>query len=258
VKKVVETLVEEIIVEAAICALFLFHLRSSLVAIISLPVGVLIAFAVMRQQGINANIMSLGGIAIAIGAMLDAAIVLIENTHKHLEQWREEKSAQPTGTDYFAIIKASTTQVGPALFFSLLIITVSFLPVFALEAQEGRLFAPLAYTKTYAMAAASALSVTLVPVLCYYLVRGRIRREIDNPLNRWLIAAYQPAIRGVLKHPRSSLVLALLLLVATLYPVAQLGGEFMPALDEGDLLYMPTAQPGLSAAKAECCNRPTA
>ncbi|MDD3528551.1 MAG: efflux RND transporter permease subunit [Gallionellaceae bacterium] len=244
-------LAEEFVVVALVCVAFLFHLRSSLVAIISLPLGILIAFMVMRQQGINANIMSLGGIAIAIGAMVDAAVVMIENMHKHLEAWRQARPGQePGGADYFELARDAAVEVGPALFFSLLIITVSFLPVFTLEAQEGRLFAPLAFTKTYAMAAAAGLSVTLIPVLMGLFIRGRIRDEHSNPLSRGLIALYRPLIQFALRHPRSGLVVGFLALAATAYPAAKLGSEFIPPLDEGDLLYMPTTLPGLSPGKA--------
>jgi len=244
-------LLEEFAVVALICFAFLFHLRSALVAIVSLPLGVLAAFIVMQQQGINANVMSLGGIAIAIGAMVDAAIVMIENAHKHLEQWEHEHPGQALqGEARWRVIGDSAVEVGPALFFSLLIITLSFVPVFALQAQEGRLFAPLAYTKTYAMAAAAGLAVTLVPVLMGYLIRGRIPSETANPLNRVLIALYRPVLNAVLKAPWLTLLVAALLLVSSLWPLQQLGREFMPPLDEGDLLYMPTALPGLSAGKA--------
>jgi Cu(I)/Ag(I) efflux system membrane protein CusA/SilA len=244
-------LLEEFAVVALICFAFLFHLRSALVAIVSLPLGVLAAFIVMQQQGINANVMSLGGIAIAIGAMVDAAIVMIENAHKHLEQREHEHPGQALqGEARWRVIGDAAVEVGPALFFSLLIITLSFVPVFALQAQEGRLFAPLAYTKTYAMAAAAGLAVTLVPVLMGYLIRGRIPSETANPLNRVLIALYRPVLNGVLKAPWLTLVVAVLLLVSSLWPLQQLGREFMPPLDEGDLLYMPTALPGLSAGKA--------
>jgi Cu(I)/Ag(I) efflux system membrane protein CusA/SilA len=247
-----EKLVEELVVVALVCAAFLFHLRSSLVVVIFLPLGILAAFIVMHLQGINANIMSLGGIAIAIGTMVDAAIVMIENVHKHLE--RETAS----DANRWEIVARAAGEVGPALFFSLLIITLSFLPVFTLEAQEGRMFAPLAYTKTYAMAAAAGLSVTLVPVLMGYFIRGRMRPETDNPLNRGLMAVYRPCIHWVLKRP-GAVVLAALLIAATglwplygLWPLHKpLGSEFMPTLDEGDLLYMPTTFPGLSAGKAQ-------
>jgi Cu(I)/Ag(I) efflux system membrane protein CusA/SilA len=251
VRNLGEKLAEEFIVVALVCALFLFHLRSALVAIVSLPLGVLAAFIVMQQQGINANVMSLGGIAIAIGAMVDAAIVMIENAHKHLERWAHDHPGEVLpGEARWRVIGDAAVEVGPALFFSLLIITLSFVPVFALEAQEGRLFSPLAYTKTYAMAAAAGLSVTLVPVLMGYLIRGRIPNEAANPLNRWLIALYRPILDAVLKVPKLTLTIAAALLVVSLWPLQHLGSEFMPPLDEGDLLYMPTALPGLSAAKA--------
>ncbi|MDE2089796.1 MAG: efflux RND transporter permease subunit, partial [Gammaproteobacteria bacterium] len=238
-----EKLIEESIVVALVCLVFLFHLRSALVAIVSLPLGILAAFIVMRYQGINANIMSLGGIAIAIGAMVDAAIVMIENMHKHLER-------HGPGANYWEAARIAAHEVGPALFFSLLIITVSFLPVFTLEAQEGRLFAPLAYTKTYAMAAAAGLAVTLVPVLMGYLIRGRIRPERSNPLNRWLIAGYRPVIDAVLRFRAATLVVALLLLASVLVPFKRLGSEFMPPFNEGDLLYMPTTLPSISIGAA--------
>ena len=253
-----DKLVEEFAVVALVCVVFLLHLRSALVAIVSLPLGVLAAFVVMRLQGVNADIMSLGGIAIAIGAMVDAAIVMIENAHKKLEAWRHAqpvraagaKPAEPSAEERWKLIVEASVEVGPALFFSLLIITLSFLPVFALEAQEGRMFKPLAYTKSYAMAAAAILAVTLVPVLMGYVIRGRIPAEEANPLNRWLIALYRPLLRGVLDWPKTTLVVAALALAATAYPALQLGGEFMPQMDEGDLLYMPTALPGLSPGKA--------
>src|SRR4051812_16725551 len=246
-----DKLIEEFIVVALVCAVFLFHLRSSLVAIVTLPLGVLAAFIVMRYQGVNANIMSLGGIAIAIGAMVDAAVVMIENAHKHIEAWRHAHPGRTlTGSEQWTVIADAAAEVGPALFFSLLVITLSFVPVFALEAQEGRLFSPLAFTKTYAMAAAAALSVTLVPVLMGYLIRGRIPDERSNPLNRFLIAIYQPFLAMVLRFPKTTLIVAVLLLAATIFPASRLGGEFMPPLDEGDLLYMPSALPGLSAGKA--------
>ena len=244
-------LIEEFIVVALVCALFLFHLRSALVAIVTLPLGVATAFLIMRGQGIDANIMSLGGIAIAIGAMVDAAIVMIENAHKRLEQWRREHDgAMPAGADHWRVITDASLEVGPALFFSLLIITLSFLPIFTLEAQEGRLFAPLAFTKTYAMAAAAGLAVTLTPVLMGYWIRGRIPEERANPLNRALASAYRPAIDGALAHPRFVIAAALVALATVVWPLTRLGAEFMPVMDEGDLLYMPTALPGLSAAKA--------
>ena len=244
-------LLEEFIVVAVVCFVFLFHLRSALVAIVSLPLGILAAFIVMHYQGVNANIMSLGGIAIAIGAMVDAAVVMIENAHKHLERWAHEHPAGTLkGEARWRVIGDSAAEVGPALFFSLLIITLSFVPVFTLEAQEGRLFAPLAFTKTYAMAAAAGLSVTLIPVLMGYLIRGRIPDEQKNPVNRGLIAVYRPVLDAVLRWPRATIAIAVLLLAATAWPMLRIGGEFMPPLDEGDLLYMPTALPGLSAGKA--------
>ncbi|WP_457789998.1 efflux RND transporter permease subunit [Pseudomonas sp. PL-6] len=251
VRNLGEKLVEEFVVVALVCLAFLWHLRSSLVAIVSLPLGVLIAFIVMQQQGINANIMSLGGIAIAIGAMVDAALVMIENAHKKLEHWHAEHPGQQLkGERHWQVIGQAALEVGPALFFSLMIITLSFIPVFTLQAQEGRLFGPLAFTKTYAMAAAAGLSVTLVPVLMGYWIRGRIPDEQRNPLNRGLIRVYQPVLEWVLRFPKATLVLALLVFLSALWPASQLGGEFLPPLDEGDLLYMPTALPGLSAQKA--------
>lgn len=237
-------LIEEFIVVALVCALFLFHLRSALVVILSLPVGILVAFIVMQSQGINANIMSLGGIAIAIGAMVDAAIVLIENVHKHLEK---EKL---TDNNRWQIMMRASAEVGPPLFFSLLIITLSFLPVFALEAQEGRMFAPLAYTKTYAMAAAAGLSITLVPVLMGYLIRGHITPEHKNPVNRALVAVYTPIINLVLRSPLKVIFVGAIVVVVGMWPMTQLGGEFMPTLDEGDLLYMPSTFPAISIGKA--------
>jgi copper/silver efflux system protein len=246
-----EKLIEEFIVVALVCALFLWHLRSSLVAIISLPLGVLVAFVVMRQQGINANIMSLGGIAIAVGAMVDGAVVMIENAHKHIEAWqRKHPDETLRGEAHWRVIVEAASEVGPALFFSLLIITLSFIPVFTLEAQEGRLFGPLAFTKTYAMAASAALSVTLVPVLMGYWIRGRIPDESKNPLNRWMIRGYRPLLEAVLARPRTTLVVAVLVFLSAAWPISRLGGEFLPPLDEGDLLYMPSALPGLSAQKA--------
>ncbi|TDF63888.1 efflux RND transporter permease subunit [Cupriavidus sp. L7L] len=244
-------LIEEFIVVALVCLVFLFHLRSALVAIVSLPLGVLAAFLVMRYQGVNANIMSLGGIAIAIGAMVDAAVVMIENAHKHLEHWHADNpGGELSARERWRIVGDSAAEVGPALFFSLLIITLSFIPVFTLEAQEGRLFSPLAFTKTYSMAAAAGLSITLVPVLMGYMIRGKIPLEQANPLNRWLIRGYQPLLARVLSHPKITLAIAALLLVASAWPIMRIGGEFMPPLDEGDLLYMPSALPGLSAGKA--------
>ncbi|HLO96620.1 MAG TPA: CusA/CzcA family heavy metal efflux RND transporter, partial [Burkholderiaceae bacterium] len=242
---------EEFLVVALVCAVFLWHLRSALVAIISLPLGVLAAFVVMRYQGINANMMSLGGIAIAIGAMVDAAVVMIENAHKKLEAWQHAHPDRAlVGAERWGVITEAAEEVGPALFFSLLIITLSFIPVFTLEAQEGRLFGPLAFTKTYAMAAAAGLSVTLIPVLMGYWIRGRIPDEQKNPITRVLIAVYRPALEWVLRRPRATLAIALAALATTLWPLARLGGEFLPSLDEGDLLYMPSALPGLSAQRA--------
>ncbi|WP_124095579.1 efflux RND transporter permease subunit [Burkholderia gladioli] len=244
-------LVEEFVIVALVCALFLFHLRSALVAILSLPLGVLAAFIVMRHQGINANLMSLGGIAIAIGAMIDAAIVMIENAHKHLEAHQHAHPGKPlAAARRWELIAHAAAEVGPALFFSLLIITLSFMPVFTLEGQEGKLFAPLAYTKTYTIAAAAGLSVTLVPVLMGYLIRGRIPPEHANPINRWLTRLYAPLIAATLRRPWVAIGLAALALLLTVIPLSRLGGEFMPPLDEGDLLYMPTALPGISVDKA--------
>jgi len=244
-------LLEEFVVVALVCSIFLWHLRSSLVAIVSLPIGILIAFAVMRYQGINANIMSLGGIAIAIGAMVDAAVVMIENAHKKAEAWRHANPGKELeGEEQWQVMTSAAQEVGPALFFCLLIITLSFIPVFTLEAQEGRLFGPLAFTKTYAMAAAAGLSVTLVPVLMGYWIRGKLPDESRNPLNRGLIRVYRPALDAVLDHPKSTIAVAVLILATTLWPRSRLGGEFLPPMDEGDLLYMPSALPGLSAQKA--------
>ncbi len=237
-------LILEFVVVGLVCLIFLWHARSTLVAVLSLPIGILAAFIVMQWQGLNANIMSLGGIAIAIGAMIDAAIVMIENLHKHIE--RQGLSDR----NRWELVALASKEVGPALFFSLLIITVSFLPVFALEAQEGRLFAPLAYTKTYAMAAAAILAVTLVPVLMGYCIRGRVLPESRNPVNRGLIALYRPVLKGILARPFLSLLVTLLTLVLGWLPVSKIGSEFMPPLDEGDLMYMPTTYPGVSIGKA--------
>ena len=237
------TLIEESIIVALVCVVFLLHLRSALVAIIMLPVGILMAFAAMKALGLGSNIMSLGGIAIAVGAMIDAAIVMIENAHKHLER-------APPDKPRVEILIEAASEVGPALFFSLLVITVSFLPIFTLEAEEGRLFGPLAYTKTFAMAAAALLSVTLVPALMVIFVRGRIIPEARNPINRMLIALYRPLIRGVLKVKTLTILLAVVVLGLSLWPMRQLGSEFMPTLDEGTLMYMPTTLPGLSVTKA--------
>jgi Cu(I)/Ag(I) efflux system membrane protein CusA/SilA len=239
-----EKLIEESIVVSLVCIIFLLHFRSSLVAIVMLPVGILISLIVMYLMGINANIMSLGGIAIAIGAMIDGAIVMIENAHKHIEK------GEGKGRDHWQTIMEAAKEVGPALFFSLLIITVSFMPIFTLEAQEGRLFKPLAYTKTFAMAAAALLSVTLVPVLMGIFIRGRILPEQRNPITRFLIWLYRPAIQKVLKYKKLTLVIALLALVSALYPMKRLGSEFMPPLNEGSLLYMPVTLPGISVTKA--------
>ncbi len=243
-------LLEEFLVVALVCAIFLFHLRSALVAVVALPIGVLAAFIVMHWQGVNANIMSLGGIAISIGAMVDGAIVMVENVHKHLEAFESKHNRTPASAERWHLVSAASVEVGPALFFSLVVIALSFIPVFSLEAQEGRLFSPLAFTKTYAMAAAAGLSVTLVPVLMGYLIRGRIPREAANPINRFLMSAYRPALEAVLRFPKATLVAAAVLLALTAIPMLRLGGEFMPALDEGDLLYMPSALPGLSVSKA--------
>jgi copper/silver efflux system protein len=250
VKNLTHKLVEEFIIVAVVCTLFLFHLRSAFVAIVSLPLGVLIAFIVMYYQGVNANIMSLGGIAIAIGAMVDGAVVMIENAHKHIERWKHEHVAETLrGPEQWRVVGEAAAEVGPALFFSLLIITLSFIPVFTLEAQEGRLFSPLAFTKTYAMAGAAGLAVTLIPVLMGYLIRGRIPDERTNPLNRGLIAIYRPSLAAVLRHPKTTLLAAGVAIVATAWPLSRLGGEFMPPLDEGDLLYMPSALPSIATGK---------
>ena len=237
-------LVEELVVVALICVVFLFHVRSSLVAIITLPLGILTAFIIMYWQGINANIMSLGGIAIAIGAMTDGAIVMIENMHKHMEK------TPLTDENRWQVVTDAASEVGPALFFSLLIITVSFMPVFILEAQEGRMFSPLAYTKTYAMAASAGLAITLVPVLMGYFIRGKVISEQKNPVNRLLVNTYKPLLNLVLRFPKMTLLLALVVAIIGFYPVNKIGSEFIPPLDEGDLMYMPTTYPGLSIGKA--------
>ncbi len=237
-------LLEEFTVVALVCMIFLFHVRSSLVAIVSLPVGILTAFIVMHWQGLNANIMSLGGIAIAIGVMIDGAIVMIENMHKHLE------TTPITPENRWQIVAKSASEVGPALFFSLLITTVSFMPVFTLEAQEGRMFSPLAFTKTYAMAASAALAITLVPVLMGYFIRGKVLPEHKNPINRFLISVYSPLLKQVLSYPKSCIGLALILLATSLWPLSKIGSEFIPTLDEGDLMYMPTTYPGISIGQA--------
>ena len=244
VKNLRDKLLLEFAIVALVCVIFLFHVRSSLVAIVSLPVGILAAFIVMRAQGMNANIMSLGGIAIALGAMIDGAIVMIENMHKHMER------TPLTAANRWRIVATSAAEVGPALFFSLLIITVSFMPVFTLEAQEGRLFAPLAFTKTYAMAAAAALTITLVPVLMGYCIRGRVAPEHNNPVNRALQAVYLPVLKKVLDFPKTTILLAFAVLATGLWPLDKIGAEFMPPLDEGDLMYMPTTYPGISIGKA--------
>ena len=237
-------LLEELAVVAIVCVAFLFHLRSSIVAVITLPLGILVSFIIMYMQGINANIMSLGGIAIAIGAMTDGAIVMIENMHKHMEK------TPLTDENRWQIVAKAASEVGPALFFSLLIITVSFLPVFILEAQEGRMFSPLAYTKTYAMAASAGLAITFVPVLMGYFIRGKVVSEKKNPLNRLLIAIYMPVLKQVMKFPKSTIVAAILVTIVGFWPVDKIGSEFIPPLDEGDLMYMPTTYPGISIGKA--------
>lgn len=237
-------LAEEFVVVAIVCALFLFHIRSSLVIAISLPIGILSAFIVMHWQGINANIMSLGGIAIAIGAMVDGAIVMIENVHKHIEK------TPLTDKNRWQVIGRAAEEVGAPLFFSLLIITLSFVPVFALEGQEGKMFSPLAYTKTYAMAAAAGLAITLVPVLMGYFIRGKVLPEHKNPVNKALIVLYRPMLNLSLRYPKSMIVLAIVLMGSAFYPTSKLGSEFIPPLDEGDLMYMPTTYPGISIGKA--------
>ncbi|WLI75074.1 efflux RND transporter permease subunit [Kosakonia sp. H02] len=251
VETLTHKLIEEFIVVALVCTLFLFHFRSALVAIVSLPLGILGAFIVMHYQGINANIMSLGGIAIAIGAMVDAAIVMIENMHKVMEQWRHDNPGrQPENADYWRFSEQAAVEVGPALFCSLLIITLSFIPVFSLEAQEGHMFSPLAFTKSWAMAVAAGLGITLVPVLMALFIRGKIPDEKANPINRFLIRLYEPLLDKVLAWPKATLTIALFILLATLWPLSRLGSEFMPPLNEGDLLYMPSTLPGISAREA--------
>ena len=250
VENLFHKVIEEMFVVGLVCLLFLMHARSTLVAVITLPLAILIAFIIMNKMGVNANIMSLGGIAIAIGAVVDGAIVMIENMHKHLEHFEQENKRQPDMKEHWRLVAEASVEVGPALFFSLLIITLSFMPVFALEAQEGRLFSPLAYTKTFAMAAAAVLSITLVPVLMGFFIRGKIPKETSNPISRFLIALYKPSLTLVLKFPKMTLVVALIALMSAWYPMSNLGSEFMPELDEGDLLYMPTALPGISASKA--------
>ncbi len=239
-----KSLAEELAIVALICVIFLFHVRSSLVAVFSLPLGILTAFTVMYWQGLNANIMSLGGIAIAIGAMIDGAIVMIENMHKHMER------TPLTPENRWKIVAASASEVGPALFFSLLIITVSFVPVFTLEAQEGRMFSPLAFTKTYAMAASAALAITVVPVLMGYFIRGKVVAENKNPVNRLLITGYMPLLKTVLRFPKITLAIAVVIFLVGIWPVNKIGSEFIPDLDEGDLMYMPTTYPGISIGKA--------
>ncbi len=251
VENLVEKLIEESIVVSLICILFLLHTRSALVAILTLPIGILMAFIVMKWQGINANIMSLGGIAIAIGAMVDGAIVMIENAHKHLEHAGDRKGGELTSAERWEAIADASREVGPALFFSLLIITVSFLPVFTLQAQEGRLFAPLAFTKTYAMAASAILAVTLVPVLMGFFIRGKIMPEAKNPVNRFLHWLHAPVLKQAIQFRWITLTIAIALLAVTSYPLQKLGSEFMPPLDEGDILYMPTTYPGISITKAK-------
>ncbi|MGB1199209.1 MAG: efflux RND transporter permease subunit [Thalassotalea sp.] len=239
-----QKLLEELAVVAIVCVVFLFHVRSSIVAVITLPLGILVSFIIMYMQGINANIMSLGGIAIAIGAMTDGAIVMIENMHKHMEK------TPLTNENRWQVVAKSASEVGPALFFSLLIITVSFLPVFILEAQEGRMFAPLAYTKTYAMAASAGLAITLVPVLMGYFIRGKVPSEQKNPLNRLLIALYMPVLKRVMNFPKVTIGIAIVITIVGFYPINKIGSEFIPPLDEGDLMYMPTTYPGISIGKA--------
>ncbi|MBU2918513.1 efflux RND transporter permease subunit [Psychrosphaera sp. F3M07] len=242
-------LLEEFGVVALVCILFLFHVRSSLVAIITLPVGILTAFIIMHIQGLNANIMSLGGIAIAIGAMIDGAIVMIENMHKHMEKLTSNGETL-TNENRWKVVISSASEVGPALFFSLLIITVSFVPVFTLEAQEGKMFAPLAFTKTYAMAASAALAITLVPVLMGYFIRGKVVAEHKNPVNRLLTLIYMPVLKAVLGFPKSTLLIAFIVFLIGLLPLNKIGSEFIPPLDEGDLMYMPTTYPGISIGQA--------
>lgn len=250
-------LVEEILVVGLVCLLFLGHFRSAMVPALLLPLGVLAALAIMRLQGINANIMSLGGIAIAIGAMVDAAIVLVENAHKRIEHFKEDHGREPDEPERLKLVAEACIEVGPAVFMSLLIIALSFLPVFLLEAQEGRMFAPLAWTKTWAMLAAAVLAVTLGPVLMALCVRGRIRGEHEQILSRTLIALYRPVLRGVLRAPWLTVLLSLVIAASALYPLRQLGSEFMPQLEEGDLMYMPTTLPSSRPARPRsCCSRP--
>ena len=251
IQNLTHKLIEEFIVVALVCAIFLWHVRSALVAVITLPLGLALAFIAMHFQGLNANIMSLGGIAIAVGAMVDAAIVMIENAHKHIEAWEEaHPGADLAGAERWQVITEAAVEVGPALFMSLLIITLSFIPIFTLEGQEGRLFGPLAWTKTWSMAASAFLAVVLVPVLMGLWIRGKIQPEDKNPLNRWLVRLYQPLLMGVLRRPKTTLFAALLVLIGGLYPVEKLGGEFLPQIAEGDILYMPSTLPGVSSSEA--------
>lgn len=251
IQNLTHKLIEEFIVVALVCAIFLWHVRSALVAVITLPLGLALAFIAMHFQGLNANIMSLGGIAIAVGAMVDAAIVMIENAHKHIEAWEEaHPGADLAGAERWQVITEAAVEVGPALFMSLLIITLSFIPIFTLEGQEGRLFGPLAWTKTWSMAASAFLAVVLVPVLMGLWIRGKIPPEDKNPLNRWLVRLYQPLLMGVLRRPNTTLFAALLVLIGGLYPVEKLGGEFLPQIAEGDILYMPSTLPGVSSSEA--------
>lgn len=251
IQNLTHKLIEEFIVVALVCAIFLWHVRSALVAVITLPLGLALAFIAMHFQGLNANIMSLGGIAIAVGAMVDAAIVMIENAHKHIEAWEEaHPGADLAGAERWQVITEAAVEVGPALFMSLLIITLSFIPIFTLEGQEGRLFGPLAWTKTWSMAASAFLAVVLVPVLIGLWIRGKIPPEDKNPLNRWLVRLYQPLLMGVLRRPKTTLFAALLVLIGGLYPVEKLGGEFLPQIAEGDILYMPSTLPGVSSSEA--------
>lgn len=244
-------LLEEFIVVAVVCALFLWHVRSALVAIISLPLGLCIAFIVMHFQGLNANIMSLGGIAIAVGAMVDAAIVMIENAHKRLEEWQHQHpDATLDNKTRWQVITDASVEVGPALFISLLIITLSFIPIFTTEGQEGRLFGPLAFTKTYAMAGAALLAIVVIPILMGYWIRGKIPPESSNPLNRFLIRVYHPLLLKVLHWPKTTLLVAALSVLTVLWPLNKVGGEFLPQINEGDLLYMPSTLPGISSAEA--------
>ena len=251
IQNLTHKLIEEFIVVALVCAIFLWHVRSALVAVITLPLGLALAFIAMHFQGLNANIMSLGGIAIAVGAMVDAAIVMIENAHKHIEAWEEaHPGADLAGAERWQVITEAAVEVGPALFMSLLIITLSFIPIFTLEGQEGRLFGPLAWTKTWSMAASAFLAVVLVPVLMGLWIRGKIPPEDKNPLNRWLVRLYQPLLMGVLRRPKTTLFAALLVLIGGLYPVEELGGEFLPQIAEGDILYMPSTLLGVSSSEA--------